>query len=58
MIDDSEEFHSLKDFLDHNLQLQHHNDIKTIKKYPSSNPELIFLDLVMPNFDVLNVLKN
>ena len=34
-----------------------YNGIETIEKYCSKKPELAFLDLAMPKFDGLNVLK-
>ena len=61
IVDDSEESRSLlKDFLlahNHNVVAEASNGIEAIEKYYSSKPELIFLDLVMPNLDGLSVLK-
>ena len=61
IVDDSEESRSLlKDFLlahNHNVVAEASDGIEAIEKYYSSKPELIFLDLVMPNLDGLSVLK-
>jgi len=61
IVDDSEKSSSLlKDFLlahNHNVVAEASDGIEAIEKYYSSKPELIFLDLVMPNLDGLSVLK-
>ncbi len=61
IVDDSEESRLLlKDFLlahNHNVVAEASDGIEAIEKYNSKKPELIFLDLVMPNLDGLSVLK-
>lgn len=61
IVDDSEESRSLlKDFLlahNHDVVAEASDGIEAIEKYYFKQPELIFLDLVMPKLDGLSVLK-
>lgn len=61
IVDDSEESRFLlKDFLlahDHDVVAEASDGIEAIEKYYSQKPELVFLDLVIPKLDGLNVLK-
>jgi len=61
IVDDSEELRLLmKNFLlahNHNVVAEASDGIEAIEKYHSEKPELVFLDLVMPKLDGLNVLK-
>ena len=61
IVDASEESRLLmKDFLlahNYNVVDEASDGIEAIEKYHSEKPDLIFLDLVMPKLDGLNVLK-
>lgn len=61
IVDDSEESRLLlKDFLlahNHDVVAEASDGVEAIEKYYSKQPELIFLDLVMPKLDGLSVLK-
>lgn len=61
IVDDSEESRLLlKDFLlahNHDVVAEASDGVEAIEKYYSKQPDLIFLDLVMPKLDGLSVLK-